>query len=73
MISVASEYHTRDTVKIARRPARSAMKPKKMVPTNIPAKVQKTKKPTPLRPKKCSELRGEQPALDQPGRDIGRS
>ena len=48
MIAVQMEYQTSDEMKIARLPKRSATNPNPMHPRNIPAKVQKTKKPMPL-------------------------
>ena len=67
MIAVQMEYQTSEEIKIARRPKRSATKPKPMQPTNIPAKVQKTKNPMPLIEKRFAALLVNIPVATRPG------
>src|SRR5690349_9922724 len=67
MIAVASEYHTSENVKIERRPSRSAMKPNPTQPTHIPAKVQKTKNPTPCGSKNPAGVLVKSPPDTSPG------
>ena len=67
MIAVQIEYQISDEIKIARRPKRSATKPKPMHPTNIPAKVQKTKNPMPLIEKRFAALLVNIPVATKPG------
>src|ERR1044071_7469369 len=67
MIAVASEYQTSEKVKIERRPRRSAMKPNPTQPTHIPAKVQKTKKPTPCGSKNPAGELVKRPPETRPG------
>jgi hypothetical protein len=54
-------------VKIARRPNRSARKPRKNVPTNKPAKVAATKAPMPEKPKKACVVVVSNPERLRPG------
>ena len=49
---VETEYHNSETVKMVRRPNRSATAPNPSAPSHMPAKVQKTKNPMPLLSKK---------------------
>ncbi len=67
MIAVQIEYQTSEKMKIERRPNRSAMEPKHMHPANIPAKLQNTKKPTPLMPNNPAVLLTNNPLATRPG------
>src|SRR6185437_2531335 len=67
MTAVAREYQMREKVKMERRPSRSAMKPKPMHPTHMPAKVQKTKKPTPRGSRKPAGAPVNSPPEMRPG------
>lgn len=67
MIAVQMEYQTSEEMKIARRPKRSATKPKPMQPTNMPAKVQNTKNPIPLIENRLAALLVNIPLATRPG------
>ncbi len=67
MMAVATEYQTNENVKMERLPSRSAMKPKPMQPTHMPAKVEKTTKPTPRGSKKPAGVLVNSPLETSPG------
>ena len=67
MTAVASEYQTSETVKMERRPNRSAIAPKPTLPSHMPANVQKTKKPMPLGAKKPAGRAVNRPPATSPG------
>jgi hypothetical protein len=63
----AATYHSKDHVKIARRPKRSARKPHAMVPTNSPLKSAAMKLATPDVPNRPVVVGVRMPLLTRPG------
>jgi hypothetical protein len=67
MIAVAMEYQISEVTKMDRRPSRSAIDPNPTQPTNMPAKLQKTKKPMPSMAKSPAVVLAKRPLLTKPG------
>ena len=65
--TVAALYHSSETVKIARRPNRSARNPQIAVPMNRPTNNAATKLATPVVPKKPRVVAVKIPAFTRPG------
>ena len=63
----AAAYHKSDTVKIMRRPIRSATKPKIAVPMNRPAKKAATNPATPVVPNRPGVVVVRMPDFTSPG------